>query len=435
MTSLRTALGALTTRGRAFLSAGVATVLCAAVLGLDDLARVGALLLLLPMISAVVTTRGRHRLGLARTVTPARIATGQTAEVQLDVRNDGRSTTGLLLLEEHVPYALGVRPRFVIDRMGSSWRRSVSYVVGSSVRGRFTVGPMRVRVADPFGLVELTRTFSSTSSLVVTPPVVALPPIPLTGAWAGAGENRPRDFAGGSAEDVTTREYRHGDDLRRVHWRASAHAGELMVRREEQPWQSWATLWLDNRRHVHTGAAATSSLEHAVGIAASVASHLTQRGYHVRLVTADGPIGATDRASGSGGHGDAGHLLEALAVVTLTDRPRPDTSWMTDSSAIGLLVAVFGDIAPSERSTLTRLRHGSSTALAVALEVERWGRADGGTGRAAEGARFLAGHGWRAVTAGPDDPLPGVWQELGAGGRHAPRARQEAPVETVGRSS
>ena len=197
---------------------------------------------------------------------------------------------------------------------------------------------MRVRVADPFGRGELPRTFSSTSSLVVTPRVVPLPAIPLTGAWAGAGENRPRDFAGGSAEDVTTREYRHGDDLRRVHWRASAHAGELMVRREEQPWQSWATLWLDNRRHVHAGAAATSSLEHAVSVAASVAVHLTQRGYHVRLVTADGPLTAADRGlAGCPSGGDAGHLLEALAVVSLTDRPRPETSWVTDANATGLL--------------------------------------------------------------------------------------------------
>ena len=74
-----------------------------------------------------------------------------------------------------------------------------------------------------------------------------LPTIPLTGAWTGSGDNRPRAFATGSAEDVTVREYRRGDDLRRVHWRSSARTGELMVRREEQPWQSRATLFLDNR--------------------------------------------------------------------------------------------------------------------------------------------------------------------------------------------
>ena len=92
----------------------------------------------------------------------------------------------------------------------------------------------------------------------------------------------------GSAEDVTVREYRRGDDLRRVHWRSSARTGELMVRREEQPWQSRATLFLDNRTHAHRGHGAASSLEYAVSAAASVALHLAQRGFMVRLVTADG---------------------------------------------------------------------------------------------------------------------------------------------------
>ena len=106
---------------------------------------------------------------------------------------------------------------------------------------------MSVRVSDPFGLVELGRSFRSTATLTVTPRTVPLPPIPLGGAWTGSGDNRPRAFAIGSAEDVTVREYRRGDDLRRVHWRSSARVGELMVRREEQPWQSRATLFVDNR--------------------------------------------------------------------------------------------------------------------------------------------------------------------------------------------
>ena len=113
-----------------------------------------------------------------------------------------------------------------------------------------------------------------------------LPPIPLGGAWTGSGDNRPRAFAIGSAEDVTVREYRRGDDLRRVHWRSSARIGELMVRREEQPWQSRATLFLDNRLRAHRGQGIASSLEAAVSAAASIAVHLGQRGFTVRLVTA-----------------------------------------------------------------------------------------------------------------------------------------------------
>ena len=159
---MRTTLSSLTTRGRAFTAAGATAIVSAVVVGLDDLTRIGALLVLLPVITAVVLTRGQHRLTLTRTVTPNRLTAGQTAAVELDLRNEGRIPTGLLLLEEQVPYALGVRPRFVVDRMKPRWHRTVPYVVRSDVRGRFSLGPMAVRVHDPFGLVELDRTFTST---------------------------------------------------------------------------------------------------------------------------------------------------------------------------------------------------------------------------------------------------------------------------------
>ena len=429
---MKTALRSLTTRGRAFVSSGLTAVICAVVLGLDDLARVGFLLLALPLLATGAVTRGRHRLGLSRVITPARVSAGHPATVQLSLSNEGRTPTGLLLLEEQVPYTLGVRPRFVIDRMGSRWRRTVTYVVRSDVRGKFRLGPMTVRVADSFGLVELDRTFSSTSDLVVTPKVVPLPPVPITGVWTGSGDNRPRDFAGGSAEDVTVREYRRGDDLRRVHWRSSAHTGELMVRREEQPWQSRATLFLDNRRHAHRGAGPASSLEYAVTAAASLAMHLTQRGFRVRLVTADGSESGHVWHEHGALDGEANALLESLAVLTDSTRPDVDAAWLTDTHATGLLVAVLGQVVAADRAVLGRMRHASSSPLAIALDVDRWvGRGGGGSGSAPTPAvRLLTGHGWRAVSAGPTDQLPTVWKQLALTG-----VRQGAAPSGAGRGS
>ena len=118
-------------------------------------------------------TRGRHKLALVRSVAPVRIGVGQSAEVTLHLRNEGRGPTGLLLLEEQVPYSVGTRPRFVIDRMPPTWERKVTYRIRSDVRGRFTLGPVTVRAADPFGLVELDRAFRSTATVTVTPKVVA----------------------------------------------------------------------------------------------------------------------------------------------------------------------------------------------------------------------------------------------------------------------
>ncbi len=222
---MREALAGLTVRGRAFLAAGVTAVVCAIVLDQSALARVGILVLVLPLLTAWVVGRNRYRLALVRTVTPQLVAAGQPARVTLSLTNEGRMPNGVLLLEDQVPYVLGTRPRFVVEGIGAGWKQTVTYQVRSDVRGHFEIGPMSVRVTDPFGLVELGRAFRTTVPLTVTPRTVILPQIPLGGALTGSGDNRPRAFATGSAEDVTVREYRRGDDLRRVHWRSSAKVG------------------------------------------------------------------------------------------------------------------------------------------------------------------------------------------------------------------
>ncbi len=408
---MREALSGLTVRGRAFLAAGVTAVVCAIVLGQPALTRVGILIVALPLVTAVLMGRSRYKLALVRTVTPQLVAAGQPAQVSLTLTNEGRTPSGVLLLEDQVPYVLGTRPRFVIEGIGHGWRRHVTYQVRSDVRGRFEIGPMAVRVSDPFGLIELGRAFRTTVPLTVTPRTVPLPTIALGGAWTGSGDNRPRAFAIGSAEDVTVRDYRRGDDLRRVHWRSSARVGELMVRREEQPWQSRATLFLDNRLRSHRGQGLASSLEAAVSAAASIAVHLCQRGFTVRLVTATGEDPASSwhlRDSDL----NTRPLLEALAVLQAVHQPNLSTGWLAEGAHGGLTVAVFGSFEAMDLAILRRMQHQAGSAMAIALDVEAWV----GREQASEPQLALTHQGWRAVALRPRDRLDSVWQELGGSG-------------------
>lgn len=417
----------MTVRGRAFLAAGVTALVCAIVLDQTALARVGVLVVALPLITAWVVGRNRYRLALVRTVTPQLVAAGQPARVTLSLTNEGRTPNGVLLLEDQVPYVLGTRPRFVLEGIGAGWKQTVSYQVRSDVRGRFEIGPMSVRVTDPFGLVELGRAFRTTVPLTVTPRTVVLPHIPLGGAWTGSGDNRPRAFATGSAEDVTVREYRRGDELRRVHWRSSARVGELMVRREEQPWQSRATLFLDNRAQSHRGHGIASSLEAAVSAAASIAVHLTHRGFAVRLVLATGE----DPSSAwhvRGAELNTGPLLEALAVVQSARQAHLDTGWLAEGGHGGLTVAVFGDVDSRDLPVIRRMQHHAGSALAIALDTEAWAGAAAGSGA----TRALAQQGWRSAVLGPRDRLDAVWQELGHSSAQSSRAVGHPRQEVVG---
>src|SRR6266545_769585 len=261
-------LTALTTRGRSFVAAGVTAIVCSFVLGERDLLRAGVLVLALPLLSALAVSRTRYRLACSRKLDPSRLPVGHEAHVDLRLENVSRLPAGLLLVSDRVPYTLGGLAgtggaRFVLDRIEPQGARELSYRVRSDMRGRFKVGPLSVRLADPFGLVELARSFSVTDTLTVTPQLVPLPPERFMGAWTGGGESRARTVATAGEDDVAPREYRHGDDLRRVHWRSTARYGELMVRREEQQWQNRALLLLDTRRNAHAGTGVTSSFEYA----------------------------------------------------------------------------------------------------------------------------------------------------------------------------
>lgn len=109
-------LRALTSRGRSFIASGLAAMLCAVALGEQDLLRIGVLIAALPLLAAVVVARTRYRLSCARRLDPPRTETGTDATVTLRLENITRLPTGLLLIEDTVPYALGARPRFILDR-------------------------------------------------------------------------------------------------------------------------------------------------------------------------------------------------------------------------------------------------------------------------------------------------------------------------------
>ncbi|HUR04249.1 MAG TPA: DUF58 domain-containing protein [Nonomuraea sp.] len=412
---MRDGLRALTSRGRSFLASGVAAMLMAFLLGENDLFRIGVLVTALPLLAAMVVARTRYRLSCARRLDPARAEVGGEATVTLRLENVTRLPTGLLLIEDTVPYALGVRPRFVLDRVESRGVREIDYRVRSDLRGRYTIGPLSVRITDPFGLVELTRGFTISDTLVVTPQVVALPHVRLSGEWTGGGDSRTRSVAAAGDDDVAPREYRQGDDLRRVHWRSTARHGELMVRREEQQWQSRGALLLDTRRYAHRGEGPRSSFEVAVSAAASIGVHLAHEGLGLRLVTDQGAEHLTDS-------GLSWSLLDTLAVVRNSTARSLEmgVSALRQGGGDGLIVAVLGSLDPEEARELARLRHSGITGVAVLLDVGTWDGGEPGSTENYEAVQgVLAGYGWRIVRLPAGVPIASVWQDAANRGRYA----------------
>ncbi len=405
---MRKLFGALTTRGRCFVAAGLAAAACGLLIPEPDLLRVGLLLVVLPLLSAFGAGRARYRLSCVRRVTPARVPAGQPAELTIRLANVSRLRTGLLLAEDTVPYALGSRPRFVLYGIGSAGSKEFRYQVRPDTRGRYTIGPLQVRVADSFGLVSITRSFTSTSTLIVTPRIIPLSRPPIAGNWLGDSEHGRRSIAASGEDDVAPRAYQTGDSLHRVHWRSTARYGELMVRREEQYWRNTASLFLDTRRSAHGLAV---SFELAVTAAASIGVHLAGEGFDARLMT---DLGEVPR---QGTFRDT--LLDTLAVI----RPSRESGLTLGIDALatagGQIIAILGLLTAGQARQLAEARRGTAPAIALLLVP---GDHEYSQAATAAAAQVLAAAGWRVATVTDSARLAAAWQELHQGSAGVPGA-------------
>jgi uncharacterized protein (DUF58 family) len=260
---------------------------------------------------------------------PPRTYEEQVVRVTLRLRN----RFGLPL------YLVGLRDRFTPDglpekkllaqRVPARGAAQVEYA-GACVRGRgrFPVGPLEVAVSDPLGLFQVKRVFSELQEIGVYPRTF---PIHDLGIEVLERQAPVRVFAGRAGQASTffgTREYRPGEDIRRIHWPATARWGRLVIKEFEQDANLEVTVFLDLDRRTLRGLGRGSNVEQAVRIAASVAEHVASRLYSFQLL-ADPETPLILRARP--GKAQLIAALEALSAVRATGR----TSYL-DLIAAGL---------------------------------------------------------------------------------------------------
>ena len=429
----------LTLRGRCFAAAGVTAVLAGSAVGARDFVRLGLLAVLVPLLSLAVvlaTRRTARRFEAILRVGARQVEAGATARVEVEVRNRGRRTHPVVLDEALSPGLVGPGS-LELGGLPAGGSETVAHDVRTTRRGRFALGPLRVRSTDPLLMATAETEIPATTTLLVTPRTEPLPRGALRGLPTGVGTSRAHEVLGGGSPDVAVREYRLGDDLRRVHWPTTARVSELMVRREEQEWQPRCTVVLDDRLVAHRGTGLDSSFERAVEVAASVVRVLADSDVDVRLLTGSGhgPAGGAAPAPGGprGLRGAAAgwHVgsravalaeqLERLALVPTSRSGRLDDAWVHEPGQGGTVVAVLGRLDQADQALLAGVTAGGRSAYALVVGVDGWDGSAAGAGPdgsggsdGSDGATLqLRRAGWRAATVRRGEPLAAAWTELG----------------------
>ncbi len=358
----------------------------------------GAAMSLVVAALAFVRLR-RFDLDAARELRPARVHAGGDSRVELLVSNTGTRRSPVLAARD--PFDGGRRwARFLIAPLAPGEAARAAYRLPTQRRGIFDLGPMELHLEDPFGLAASTHHAAPATRLTVYPRVDPIPPLPLTrGNDPHAGADHPTALAAAGEDFYALREYEVGDDLRRVHWKATARLDELMIRQEEMPWQGRATVLVDLRREVHSPA----SLELALSAAASVVSACWLHRALVRLVSTDGVDSGF-----AAGHTHVEAILEHLAGATLgrENKLAPILSSLRREGNGGALAVVTTAAAPGadlDRVARLRSRFGSVTLVLLEHSVIDPGVPGRATASpAVPGIRTV-------VRVGADRPFAGAW--------------------------
>ena len=415
----------LTGRGVSVALAAVLTWLIGRMLGIAELYAVAVACGAVLGLGVLYVRQTTSSVAARRLVETDRVVAGGEVHASLELRNDGRVPTPTLLVSEQLPeslwaaeQALPGEARFVIGGLGPGRVATAPYRARADARGRQQLGPVTVRIRDPFGVAERIRRYTAVQDVLVYPRIERLPDQQVSGTHMGSGSSDSRRVFATGDEFYTMREYVRGDDLRMVHWPSTAHRQTMMVRQMEQPWQAHATLHLDTRRSSHTDGP-DGTLEHAVSIAASLVYHLADRGYAIRLVT--------DTDTGRGGPQPWAQSLDRLALLEPSDNTGMGPSVAATRGGEGLFVSVVG--VPDGREDPAH--HPDMRAL---FGVRGFGqrlvfvtgpRAD--DPRAVRAVQLLAAAGWQATLMTPGTPLAPRWVEL-----MTPRSRHGARAGATG---
>jgi uncharacterized protein (DUF58 family) len=238
-------------------------------------------LALLLLVGLARATAGRRlaRLGARRTAAASAFE-DEGVRVEIALENRGLASVSLVEVVDSFGAALADR-KAILDpgplRPGRRHRLAY-HTACSRLWGVYTLGPISVSVSDTLGLFSPRRLLPEIRPFAVFPRVHPVGGLERFGARTSfAPSEKTASRAGHSSVYLGVRDFRPGDDLRRVHWPATARHARPMVKELELDLAPYFSLFLDLERGHRAGTGEKSTLEYVVRTAASLLATAARR--------------------------------------------------------------------------------------------------------------------------------------------------------------
>ena len=158
------------------------------------------------------------------------------------------------------------------------------YTVTCAQRGVHTIGPTTLRSGDVFGFLTRQQTMENRDYLVVYPLVVPLSRFSIPARHPFGDYKAPRRLLEDPSRVIGVRGYQSGDDLRRIHWKATARAMQLQSKVYQPTTTYTMVIFLNLMQQLDVWFGIHPELQElAICAAASIASWALDQGLAVGL--------------------------------------------------------------------------------------------------------------------------------------------------------
>jgi uncharacterized protein (DUF58 family) len=321
-------------------------------------------------LALLVRGRARPRVEFsARLAT--RVGAGEPLPVAVSVTCRGKYLSRARVVAHRLPPHFEVRPAAGVElpplEQGETVRAFLHLV--PKRRGAWSVRGFRVETDAPFALLNAARIFAQSTQVLVHPMFTPLRQFELpTGRAHQPGGVALASSRGDAMEFWGNREWRHGDRLRDIDWRATARLrrplDRAIVREYREEWLARVGVILDT----HTAdEKSRDDFERAVSMCAAVGDFLARSDYLVDIFAA-GPRVFLLSAGRSLAYLD--QILDILARVESSE----EANWNSLEGAldeylsqVSTLVVLMLDWDEERRAFVRRLQQGGAAVRVIVV--------------------------------------------------------------------
>lgn len=204
--------------------------------------------------------------------------TNDESEIELRVYNDSIFPISYLEIQSDIFNKSIQKYRGDIISVGINSNKFIKRRVKFPVRGLYHQGTSNCNFGDLFGIVKWTKTFKHKGIIKVYPYIYKINKVKINGSRIKKSNAINKSLYNNLSENNETvkniREYRIGDNYRRINWKVSAKHGKIFIKEYENSESPRIKLFLDFRNEPLSFDSTGEAEEELVDFFLSLISHL-----------------------------------------------------------------------------------------------------------------------------------------------------------------